>query len=188
MYSSKPLQQRDLLHAGRIADALAEMIIRWVIRESPELVLDSLGERGIGDDGVLCLFIREVRVEVGDIEDGFDAWLEGGWVPLVEESVEMKQDKRIRDKMRRECGYVPVPVDVFCEERMPLDLLPTICPETLRRIPLQESNHHTARLRRHVRREVEWVGEDALVHRVDILIVERWESSLWSKIMIRKEP
>ena len=61
---------------------------------------------------------------------------------------------------------------------MSLNLLPSIHPKTSCGITLQEPSHHAACLGRHVWGEVERVGEDALIHGVDVLVVEGWEASL----------
>lgn len=56
---------------GRIADTFAQVFIRWIVRESPELVLHRLRQSRISDDRVLCFFIGEIRVEVRNVENGF---------------------------------------------------------------------------------------------------------------------
>jgi len=61
---------------------------------------------------------------------------------------------------------------------MSLNLLSSIHPKPSRRIALQESGHHAPRFRGHVWREVERVGEDALVHCVHVLVVEGGETGL----------
>jgi hypothetical protein len=60
-----------LSHNGRIAYALAEVLVCRVVRESTELVLDSLGQRRVCDDRILRLLVRKVRIEVGHIKYGF---------------------------------------------------------------------------------------------------------------------
>lgn len=52
------------------------MLVRGVVGEPAELVLHSLRKGRVGDDRVLCLFIGEVRIEVGDVENGFLADIE----------------------------------------------------------------------------------------------------------------
>lgn len=54
-------------HCSVVIDALAQVFISGVVGESPEFVLNSFGEVRIFDDRVLCHFIREFRVEVGNI-------------------------------------------------------------------------------------------------------------------------
>lgn len=63
---------------------------------------------------------------------------------------------------------LPVPVDIFSEEGMSLDLFSSVVAETPRRITLQQTSHYTTRLGTHIRREYQGVGENALVHRVDL--------------------
>lgn len=72
----------------------------------------------------------------------------------------------------------PPPIDILCKKRMPPDLLRAIAPQPLRRIPVQKTGHDALRLGRHVCGELKRVGENALVHRVDVLVVERGEASL----------
>jgi len=54
-----------------ISDAFTQMFVVRVIGEALELLLNCLGEFGIGDDRVFWCFGGEFRVEVGDVEDGF---------------------------------------------------------------------------------------------------------------------
>jgi hypothetical protein len=61
---------------------------------------------------------------------------------------------------------------------MSLDLLSSIHTKTSCRIALQQPDHHAPSFGGHIRREVERVGEDALIHRVDILVVEWGEAGL----------
>jgi len=56
---------------GRIADTFAQVFIRWIVREPPELVLHRLRQSRISDNRVLCFLIGEIRVEVRNVEDGF---------------------------------------------------------------------------------------------------------------------
>jgi hypothetical protein len=58
-------------HGIGIANALTQMLIRRIIREPSELVLDSFRERRIGNDGVLRFLVRKVGVEIGHIQNGF---------------------------------------------------------------------------------------------------------------------
>ena len=60
-----------------IANAFTKMPI-WVISESLELVLYLVGEVTGFDYGVDNLFGGEFRVKVGNIQDGFNRWFEGG--------------------------------------------------------------------------------------------------------------
>jgi len=72
--------------------------------------------------------------------------------------------------------HQPIPIDISSEERMPLDLISSVIAQPPLRIPVQQSGHHTPRFRGDVRGEVERIGQDALVHDVHILIVERRQS------------
>jgi hypothetical protein len=47
------------------------MLICGVVREPPELVLDSFRERRISNDGVLRFLVREIGVEIGYIQNRF---------------------------------------------------------------------------------------------------------------------
>lgn len=62
---------RYLAHGIGIADALAEMLVCRVIREPSELVLDGLRKRRICDNGILGFLVREVRIKIGHIQNGF---------------------------------------------------------------------------------------------------------------------
>ena len=66
-----PLPTVSPLHPVRIADALAQVLVRGVVGEPAELVLHGLGQRGVGDDRVLRLLVGEVGIEVCDVEYGF---------------------------------------------------------------------------------------------------------------------
>jgi len=58
-------------HGTGIADTLTQVLVRRVISEPPELVLDGFGERGIGNDRVLRFLVCEVRVKIGYIQNRF---------------------------------------------------------------------------------------------------------------------
>jgi hypothetical protein len=58
-------------HNARIVGTLAEVLIRRIIGESSELILHRLRQGRIGDNRVLCLFISEISVKVGNIENRF---------------------------------------------------------------------------------------------------------------------
>lgn len=47
------------------------MLIRRVVGESLKLILDGLAEMRVFHDRVLCGFVGEIRVEVGNVENGF---------------------------------------------------------------------------------------------------------------------
>ena len=64
------------------------------------------------------------------------------------------------------------------KERMPLDLVRAARAEASRGIALQQTGHDALRLVRDVVREDKRVGEDALVHHVHVLVVERWKAGL----------
>ena len=66
-----------------------------------------------------------------------------------------------------------VPIDISGEERVPPDLVTAVVSQPPLRIPLQQSSHHAPRFGRDVRREVEGVAEDPLVHDIHVLVVER---------------
>lgn len=70
-----------------------------------------------------------------------------------------------------------MPVDVFREEWMFLDLVSAMVTQPPLRVPLQQSSHNTPRFRRDVRREVEGIGEDSLVHNVHVLVIEWRQAS-----------
>lgn len=54
-------------HGSIMVDALAQVLVGRVISEPSELVLNSLGEMRILDDGVLSHLAREFRIEVGNV-------------------------------------------------------------------------------------------------------------------------
>jgi hypothetical protein len=64
------------------------------------------------------------------------------------------------------------------EERVLLDLVRALRAEPPRGVALEEPGHHALRVPADVRREVEKVGQDPLVHHIHILVVERREPSL----------
>lgn len=64
-----------------IIDALAQMLVR-VIRESFELVLNVFRKMAGFDYRVDNRFRSEFRIKVGDIENGFNRWLER-WLDLL---------------------------------------------------------------------------------------------------------
>jgi hypothetical protein len=78
---------------------------------------------------------------------------------------------------RRNRG-LPIPIDIFGKEWMAFNFLTTVSAQTFRGVPLKETRHYTSRFRRHIGGEVERVLENALVHRVDILVIERWKTGL----------
>ena len=69
-------------------------------------------------------------------------------------------------------GHQLVPVDVSSKEWMLLDLVSAMVTQPPLRVPLQQSSHHTPRFSRDVRREVEGIREDSLVHDVHVLVIE----------------
>lgn len=71
-----------------------------------------------------------------------------------------------------------MPIHMFREERMFLDLVCAARAQPSRRVTLQESRHDALRVWRHVRGEYEGVGEDALVHDVHVFVVEWREAGL----------
>lgn len=71
-----------------------------------------------------------------------------------------------------------VPVDVLREERMPLNFFGPVRTQTLRGIPLEEPGNERHRIMRHVLWEEERVRENALIHNVHVLVVERRQTSL----------
>jgi len=54
-----------------IRDALAQMLVRRVIREPLELVLHRLAEMGIFYNGILRFFIGKIWVEIRYVQYGF---------------------------------------------------------------------------------------------------------------------
>jgi hypothetical protein len=72
----------------------------------------------------------------------------------------------------------PVPIDIFREEGVLLNFLAPVCAEPLGGVTLQQSRHDAPRLRGHIEWEVQGIGQDALIHRVDILIVKRRKPGL----------
>jgi hypothetical protein len=55
----------------RISHALAEVLVGGVVGEPFKLILNSLGERRVEYDGVFCLFVGKVRIEVGNVKNRF---------------------------------------------------------------------------------------------------------------------
>ena len=76
---------------------------------------------------------------------------------------------------------IPIPVNIFCKERMLLYFLATICSKALGWIPLQQSSHHTFSLRWDIWWEIQRVGQDTLIHRVHIFVIEWGKTGLWRK-------
>lgn len=153
-------------------DTLAQVLVGRVIGEPSEFVLDGLGEVRVLDDRILSHLAREFRVEVCNIQHRF----------LERDASNVRVDGRPRGRSTYHTGlerwlnllcHQPIPVDIPGEERMSLDLIPAVITQPPRRIPLQQSGHHAPRFRGDVRREVERVGEDPLVHDVHVLIIER---------------
>lgn len=58
-------------HDTGIGDTLAEVFIRGVVCEASKLILHSLGQCRIGDNGILSLFTCEISIKVSNIEDRF---------------------------------------------------------------------------------------------------------------------
>lgn len=69
-------------HVLVVTDALTEMFVIRVVRESLELVLDRLGEVTRLDNGIDSLLRGEFRIDVGNIKHGFNRWFEG-WLDLL---------------------------------------------------------------------------------------------------------
>ena len=158
-------------HGPVMIDTLAQVLVGRVIGEPSKFVLDGLGEVRVLDDGILSHFAREFRVEVCNVQHGF-----------LKETHETCADIRPRGGLTYDTGlerwlnllcHQSIPIDVPGEERMPLDLVTAVITQPPLRIPLQQSGHHTPCFRGDIRREVERVGEDPLVHDVDVLVVKR---------------
>jgi len=58
-------------HDTGTSDTFAEMFICRVVCEASELVLYSLRQCRVGNDGILSLFTCEISIKVGNIEDRF---------------------------------------------------------------------------------------------------------------------
>lgn len=61
----------SLTHCVSIVDTLAEVLIGGIVREPLELLLYSRRKSRILNNGVLRVFISEVRVEISHVEYGF---------------------------------------------------------------------------------------------------------------------
>jgi len=66
-----------------------------------------------------------------------------------------------------------IPIGVFSEERMLLNFVASMITQPRLGVPPQQSGHHAPRFGRDVRREVERVGKDPLIHDVHVLVIER---------------
>jgi hypothetical protein len=73
---------------------------------------------------------------------------------------------------------LPIPINVFREEGMSLDFLASVGSQTSSRIPLKQACHHTSSFRRHIRREIQRIGKNPLVHGVHIFVVEWGQAGL----------
>jgi hypothetical protein len=58
-------------HDVTVVDALAEVFVRWVVGEPPELILDCLRQVRVLHHRILGLLVRKVGIKVGDVEDRF---------------------------------------------------------------------------------------------------------------------
>lgn len=92
------------------------------------------------------------------------------WIDLIEEE---EMDK-------------PIPINVLAKERMSLNLFATVGTKAFRRISLQEASHDAPCLCWHVCREYEGLSQDSLVHRVDVLVVERGQAGLLKYVLERE--
>ena len=60
-----------LTHRTGITNALAEVLVGWVIGEPSKLILNGFRKRRVRNDGILSFLVREVGVEIGNIQNGF---------------------------------------------------------------------------------------------------------------------
>ena len=60
------------------------------------------------------------------------------------------------------------------EEWVPFDFFAAVGAETTGGVALEESGDDGLGFGGHVGWELEWIGEDALVHHVDVFVVEGW--------------
>jgi len=153
-------------------DTLAQVFVGRVIGEPSEFVLDGLGEVRVLNDGVLSHLAREFRVEVGNVQHGFLKERHKASVLMHVHGGGSTYDTGLEWWLNLLC-HQSIPIDVPGEERVPLDLVTAVITQPPLRVPLQQSGHHTPRFRGDIGREIERVGEDPLVHDVDVLVVER---------------
>ena len=71
-----------------------------------------------------------------------------------------------------------IPINVLRKERVPLNFLSSVSAQALGGIPMQEARHDALSFRADIRRELEWVTQDPLVHRVHVLVIEWRKASL----------
>ena len=161
-----------LSHGAVVVYALAQVFVGGVIGEPSEFVLHGFGEVGVLDDRVLSHLAREFGVKVGNVQHGF----------LERNAQSVSTDARPQGRTTYDTGlerglnllcHKPVPIDILGEERVPLDFVSSVITQPPLGVPLQQSGHHAPCFRGDVRREVEGVGEDPLVHDVHVLVVER---------------
>lgn len=70
------------------------------------------------------------------------------------------------------------PVNVLCEERVVLDFLSPAVAQALVRVALEKTSNETPCFGVHLVWEAKRVTQNALVHRVDVLVVEGRKASL----------
>lgn len=178
----------SLFMPSLIGYAGAKVLRLGVVREPAELVLHRLGQLRVEHDTVRRRLGRELGVKVGYVQDGF---LSIQIRSVIEKRTRRKRHgRKEREKRERETydawlkrrldllRQQAIPVYMSRKERVPLDLVRAIVAQAPRGVTLQEARHEAARLLRDVRREEERIAQDALVHCVDVLIVEWWEPGL----------
>ena len=69
--------------------------------------------------------------------------------------------------------HQPIPIDVLSEERMSLYFVASMITQPPLGVPPQQSGHHAPRFGGDVRREVERVRKNPLIHDVHVLVIER---------------
>ena len=59
------------LQNGRIANALAQMLVCRIVCKPSELILHSFRQRGINYHRILSLLVRKIGIKVCNVQDGF---------------------------------------------------------------------------------------------------------------------
>ena len=94
-------------HRAVIRDALAQVLVRGVIREPAELVLHGLRQARVLHDRVLRGLARELLVEVRDVEHGFLRVRDGDRGRGQTEGEEGGGRQRCESERERGGGYAP---------------------------------------------------------------------------------